>query len=138
MILDNKTPKLTKDQEFAQLKETLIVKNQEIAQLKESLTKINQQTTSNIQKLLNELFSLISNKIQNSVQCRYFIQLLWQLGKVQSFSSSEYLSNDKIDALELEIKELENLFFIELNANVTPKWQLLLRHVVPFIRFHGV
>ena len=47
-----------------------------------------------------------------------------------------YLSKDEIDDFEQEIKELESLIFSQKLPRITPKCQLLLRHVVPFMRRH--
>ena len=74
------------------------------------------------------------NKIQNKVEIRFVFEYFQQLGRIQSYSNAVFLSDTDITSLENVIKKLEVLIFCHSTPTVTPKCQILLRHMLPFVR----
>lgn len=64
------------------------------------------------------------------------MNILSHLGVVQEFTAAKFLNDDDIEELRAELVELENAIFIPANPHITPKAQLLLRHVFPFVMRH--
>lgn len=84
--------------------------------------------------LLNGIFERVPTEQQILPECRYYFNYFAQLGTVQSYANASFLSDAEIDDLEREIRQFENLIFERSEPRITPKCQLLLRHVVPFVR----
>lgn len=100
----------------------------------------NNFTGNTISKLLrpetlSKIFDLIAES-HRTTEINFVLDKLRQSGVLQKFCRATYFTNDEIVDLQNQILSFENLLFSRPFAKVTPKLQMLLRHVVPFVKKH--
>ena len=80
------------------------------------------------------MFNTIPN--DKRTDCQYFFDYFAKLGEIQSYSDANFLSEGDIKKVEKLIQNFENFLFELPNPRITPKCQILLRHVIPFVKQH--